>query len=65
MYRHLCAWLRVLAAGAVLYASSPSGCVAKALRDAADDIDGSPPTLKDVDTVGDFIGWLDGQLGNK
>lgn len=64
MYRRLLAWLRVLAAGAVLYASSSSGCVAETLRDMADDIEGSPQTLDNVDTVGDFIGWLDGQINS-
>jgi hypothetical protein len=64
MYRRLFAWLRLLAAGAVLYAGSSSGCMANTLRDMADEIEGSPQTLDDVDTIGDFFGWLDGQVNN-
>jgi hypothetical protein len=57
--------LEMLVAGALLFGSSGSNCVSSSLRDAADQIDGTPQTLNDVSSVDDFGKWLDNQLGGK
>ena len=63
MAKRVLVWLELLAAGALLFGSSSSSCVSTALRDAADQVDGTPQTLQDVSSLDDFGKWLDAQFG--
>ena len=58
MSRRLWALIRLLLGGGLLFGSSANGCVADALRDAANDIDDRDTSLSDVgDTIDDW--WRD------
>ncbi|HSW45091.1 MAG TPA: hypothetical protein VLM89_05925 [Phycisphaerae bacterium] len=62
MSKNMFAWLRLLAAGSLLFATANS-CLSRALRDAADGLDDTPQNLNDVKSWGDFTNWFDSQFG--
>jgi len=57
MSRRKCVWIRPLLGGALLLGASFEGCVADALRDAANNLD-DEVTLDDVGD--DLENWWDG-----
>jgi hypothetical protein len=63
MSKRALVWLELLAAGALLFASSSGNCVSTALRDAADQVDGAPQTLGDVSSMDDLGKWFENQFG--
>jgi hypothetical protein len=63
MSKRALVWLELLAAGALLFGSSSSNCVSTALRDAANQVDGTPQSLGDVSSVDDLGKWFQNQFG--
>jgi hypothetical protein len=45
-----------------MFGSSSSNCVSTALRDAANQVDGTPQTLDDVSSLDDLGKWFENQL---
>jgi len=62
MSKRALVWLELLAAGALMFGSSSSNCVSTALRDAANQVDGTPQTLDDVSSLDDLGKWFENQL---
>ena len=62
MSKRVFVWLELLAAGALMFGSSSSNCVSTALRDAANQVDGTPQTLDDVSSLDDLGKWFENQL---
>jgi len=63
MSKRALVWLELLAAGALMFGSSSSNCVSQSLRDAANQVDGTPQTLGDVSSLDDLGKWFENQLG--
>lgn len=65
LIKRILVWLPLACSGALLAANSASSCTAQALRDAADELDGTPRTLGDVESLSDFGKWFENQFGGK
>jgi hypothetical protein len=65
MIKRILVWLPLVFSGAFLLAESASSCTAQALRDAADELDGTPQTLGDVGSLDDFSKWFENQFDGK
>ena len=63
MFKRAVVWLKLFAAGALLFGSSSSNCVSTALRDAANQVDGTPQTLNDVSSIDGLGKWFQNQFG--